>query len=1208
MNIFNNKTANILAQDGLITIEGNRKDKVEIIGGINEDHPMEVSGRAHVTDDITYMMNDIPIVEGLKESIVAEESFLGRGLSIIKRGNELHVVDANGDVVLKGHKNAKDKLFRCKTTDAMKVGTALVTRRRKDRFSRRSIRKAYEFHENLSHIPPMSTIADNIQHNTWTGLDKDLTPALFRELAKRKDCIICAMSRWGEPQNVGSGVTKYRVGEAVAIDIQGPVTPMSQGCSYWLKVRDIGSGLSECYGVKNKNKIGAEMEAWQTFCWSNGYKPQLIKTDAGSVETGQGFKLEMAKLGMKVHNTPDGEPQKDAERDVQTSLNDLTAVLQHQDTMRASDWLSGIKLGTRIRQRTSNAASREIHPTKSPWEIFTGEKVDMSQLETIGFGDIVVTKTPKSRRKKGVTRNELAKVMEIEMDASRATGLQRIGEEKIERRANPQRVNIDRMRNRESIGQLRHVRCEQNEDGTIIIEAEERIPVNSIDDIIGYQRHRRMVDEIEERKEAEAHVPVDVVEESLVGHETSDSNAANDEMYWQEEAQPMALKMQYWYDRIQRGSIDETLSDIQEKNDEIDHDVIGVAWKSRVIRTDDNPSLNMVHRRTDLQERYRPAMTKEYDGFCEKASVLVTEQEIAENPITGHVTTFTVKVPTMIEKARITVAGNEELRNGIFPDKAVLHAPAMKPGVTFMLMQWQVHVNGEMSKTDFEQAFLQNTMHDAEFERMIIIRLSPYECGKDVCEYRKMTSVGYGCPDASREFYRRLRELFESLGYKVSVVEPSLFIKTLSDGGTIAAGVATDDIHWVNTREEETRKVLKYDKDFMKQKWSMTEGKLDIIIGIDVDETRDVRYPTLMVTLRQQGEILKIRKEFGIEENCPERLTPRPPATRVKQAGYDRMIDREMWQHKLGVIGHIRSTRNDIRPALSESAKMTPRPTEGDLNDLQWTAEYIVTTKNIGIAIHKVSDIANQRKMPIHGAGDCSWATGLHGESYIASMIIAGLYDKNADVHTAPFIVDSGQEKGVLSESASAGELKGTMKTISNAMIGETMMEELAGMTREVNIDGEEQGMTAIEVGVSISKPEVWGELEGPKIEVLLNNRSLHEVLRLPTTKKGKDLRRLGRWINWTKTSITQGIVRVTRVAGKDQKSNPITKTITVEKQHGSEIEWIQGSQPAVDELCELVRIREAKQMGLKEGEKKLGDEMEVEGNSDILASEIERK
>ena len=169
-------------------------------------------------------------------------------------------------------------------------------------------------------------------------------------------------------------------------------------------------------------------------------------------------------------------------------------------------------------------------------------------------------------------------------------------------------------------------------------------------------------------------------------------------------------------------------------------------------------------------------------------------------------------------------------------------------------------------------------------------------------------------------------------------------------------------------------------------------------------------------------------------------------------------------------------------------------------------------------------------------------------------------------------------------------------------------MEELAGMTREVNIDGEEQGMTAIEVGVSISKPEVWGELEGPKIEVLLDNRSLHEVLRLPTTKKGKDLRRLGRWINWTKTSITQGIVRVTRVAGKDQKSNPITKTITVEKQHGSEIEWIQGSQPAVDELCELVRIREAKRKGLKEGEKKLGDEMEVEGNSDILASEIERK
>ena len=699
---MNNRTANILADDGLVTISRNRNDKGEVIGGINEDYPMEVSGRAYVTDD-TYMMTNIPIVEELKESIVAEESFLVQGMSIIKQGHDLEVVDMNGEVVLRGHKDDRDKLFRCKITDAMKVGTALVTQRRKDRFSRSSIRKAYEFHENLSHIPPMSTIADNIQNGTWIGLDRELTPALFRELAKRKDCIICAMSRWGESHNAGSGVTKFKVGEAVAIDIQGPITPLSQGCSYWLKVRDIGSGLSECYGVKNKNKIGSEMEAWQAFCWANGYKPRFIKTDAGSVETSQGFKLGMAKLGMTVQNTPDEEPQKDAERDVQTTLNDLTAMLQHEDTMRAVDWLSGIKIATKIRQRVSNAASKEVHPTKSPWEIFTGEKVDMSQLQTIGFGDIVVTKTFKSRRKKGITRNELARVMEIELDAGRATGLQRIGEDKIERRANPQRVNIDRMRNRATSEDLRNVRCEKNEDGSIVIEAAERIPVESIKAIIGYQRDRRRDDEMAERKQLEDQVGDrdrtrdDVVEKGASEDQVIDvdnalqddnSDSAEGSMYWHEEDEvpAMALKMSHWKERSRRGSLDDTISDIEEINDDIDHNVIGFAWKSRVTRTDINPSLNMIHRRVDLQERYRAAMTKEYEGFCDKASVLATEDEIMRNPITGHVTTFTVKIPSMVEKARITVAGNEELRNGVFPDKAVLHAPAMKPGVTFMLV------------------------------------------------------------------------------------------------------------------------------------------------------------------------------------------------------------------------------------------------------------------------------------------------------------------------------------------------------------------------------------------------------------------------------------------------------------------------------------------------------------------------------------------
>ena len=77
-------------------------------------------------------------------------------------------------------------------------------------------------------------------------------------------------------------------------------------------------------------------------------------------------------------------------------------------------------------------------------------------------------------------------------------------------------------------------------------------------------------------------------------------------------------------------------------------------------------------------------------------------------------------------------------------------------------------------------------------------------------------------------------------------------------------------------------------------------------------------------------------------------------------------------------------------------------------------------------------------------------------------------------------------------------------------------------------------------MGVSISKEEVWHEMEGPKIKILLDNRSLNEVLRILTTRKRKDLRWLGRWINWTKTSMMQDIVMITRVSGGEQKANPI--------------------------------------------------------------------
>ena len=39
----------------------------------------------------------------------------------------------------------------------------------------------------------------------WEGADSDITPALCRELARKKSCLLCALSRWRQEKLEGLG-------------------------------------------------------------------------------------------------------------------------------------------------------------------------------------------------------------------------------------------------------------------------------------------------------------------------------------------------------------------------------------------------------------------------------------------------------------------------------------------------------------------------------------------------------------------------------------------------------------------------------------------------------------------------------------------------------------------------------------------------------------------------------------------------------------------------------------------------------------------------------------------------------------------------------------------------------------------------------------------------------------------------------------------
>ena len=61
------------------------------------------------------------------------------------------------------------------------------------------IRKAMDLHRNLKHLP-YATMADQVELGAWAGIDPNITPALLRMLAKKKNCLVCATHRWNQKQ------------------------------------------------------------------------------------------------------------------------------------------------------------------------------------------------------------------------------------------------------------------------------------------------------------------------------------------------------------------------------------------------------------------------------------------------------------------------------------------------------------------------------------------------------------------------------------------------------------------------------------------------------------------------------------------------------------------------------------------------------------------------------------------------------------------------------------------------------------------------------------------------------------------------------------------------------------------------------------------------------------------------------------------------
>ena len=589
----------------------------------------------------------------------------------------------------------------------------------------------------------------------------------------------------------------------------------------------------------------------------------------------------------------------------------------------------------------------------------------------------------------------------------------------------------------------------------------------------------------------------------------------------------------------------------------------------------------------------------------------MTEERAREVGVTPHVTDRRTKRSGR-KKTRIAINGSFEVRQGRFPNKNVLHSPAMDDELLKLTVQFATYFRMDMESSDVTQCFTHSPMKGARFERPIVIHLNQLESGVEGGEYREFNAVSYGTADASSEWYRNYKKGMLEMGFRVSVFHPCLFIKPVAEKSLLIVSVATDDMLKANTRDKEGRAALAQFNEEMAQRWPVThEVPVKEMIGVKFERHEDGS-----TTLTQPAEIDKIRKAFFGDDAVPEVLVPCHPLIQATAIGIeeetggddDEPVTVVEYRSKLGTLGYIRVTRHDILVMLSLLAERAHRPTRRFLLALVWLAAYLVTTAEVGLTFQPGPMDADIRKvLEWTFFGDVSWATRDKGASCMGAAVVLGNYSSEEDrlrrPFTAPITAKSIKETGPPSDSASAGELQATVMALNMGLIIRGMSEELADAVKPNEISSTPAGMAAesplfITARASDKSTGVREECDEerrtpPPSPLMLDNHSLGMVLDLETTKKPKHLRKLSRLIAYVRWHEEQKLAKVVLIGDPQQRADPLTKITKSPSRHWKMVEWIQGTHEQVTRFQQLATQRGQARVGTLEQQSQIREYFE---------------
>jgi histone deacetylase 1/2 len=264
----------------------------------------------------------------------------------------------------------------------------------------------------------------------------------------------------------------------------------------------------------------------------------------------------------------------------------------------------------------------------------------------------------------------------------------------------------------------------------------------------------------------------------------------------------------------------------------------------------------------------------------------------------------------------------------------------VKAATIHLVLSLAVSFGWTLRQLDVQNAFLHGNL-----EEEVFMRQPPrYESKTHLHFVCKLDKALYGLKQAPRAWYSRLSSKLQSLGFKSSKADVSLFMYN-KRGIVIFLLVYVDDIIVASSSPAATAALL---KDFQADFALKDLGDLHYFLGIEVKKVCNG------ILLTQQKYTSDLLQWVGMK-NCKPMNTPMSTVDKLSIHDGDPLGPKDITEYRssVGALQYLTLTRPDISFAVNKVCQFLHKPTTVHWSSVKCILRYLQFTVDMGLRICK---------------------------------------------------------------------------------------------------------------------------------------------------------------------------------------------------------------------------------------------------------------